>query len=199
MTEAWRDLAARIAACTACAELAQARQRVVVGEPPSPRPGGSRPALAFVGEAPGAAEDAAGRPFVGKAGQLLDQLLADAALDRSQAAVLNVLKCRPPGNRAPKPDEIARCRPYLESQLVMLRPHLVVALGLTAVTWFLGRTTLSAARGRVHEVTVGGLPMWVLATYHPSAAIRFGPSGAPMAALRDDLALAARLVAGAVA
>jgi len=199
VTEAWRDLAARIAACTACAELAQARQRVVVGEPPSPRPGGSRPALAFVGEAPGAAEDAAGRPFVGKAGQLLDQLLADAALDRSQAAVLNVLKCRPPGNRAPKPDEIARCRPYLESQLVMLRPHLVVALGLTAVTWFLGRTTLSAARGRVHEVTVGGLPMWVLATYHPSAAIRFGPSGAPMAALRDDLALAARLVAGAVA
>ena len=199
MTEAWRDLAARIAACTACAELAQARQRVVVGEPPSPRPGGSRPALAFVGEAPGAAEDAAGRPFVGKAGQLLDQLLADAALDRSQAAVLNVLKCRPPGNRAPKPDEIARCRLYLESQLVMLRPHLVVALGLTAVTWFLGRTTLSAARGRVHEVTVGGLPMWVLATYHPSAAIRFGPSGAPMAALRDDLALAARLVAGAVA
>ncbi|HET8661193.1 MAG TPA: uracil-DNA glycosylase family protein, partial [Micromonosporaceae bacterium] len=85
-----------------------------------------------------------------------------------------------------------RCRPYLQRQLALLAPTLVVALGLTAVTWFLGPTRLAAARGRVH--LVDGLP--VLATYHPSAAIRFGPAGAPMAALRDDLALAAKLLAG---
>jgi DNA polymerase len=192
LSTTWRALSTEIRACTACAELAQARQHVVVGE----RPGPGRPALAFVGEAPGAAEDAAGRPFVGKAGQLLDQLLNDAALDRAQAAVLNVLKCRPPGNRPPKPDEIARCRPYLERQLALLQPQLVVALGLTAVAWFLGRrTTLAAARGRVHHVPVAGVDLKVLATYHPSAAIRFGPSGAPMAALRDDLAFAAKLIA----
>jgi DNA polymerase len=191
VSTAWRTLATEITACTACAELVQARQLVVVGEMPDR----ARPPLAIVGEAPGAAEDAAGRPFVGKAGQLLDQLLNDAALDRAQAAVLNVLKCRPPSNRAPKTDEIARCRPYLERQLALLRPRLVVALGLTAVAWFLGRrTTLAGARGRVHDVTVGGVPLRVLATYHPSAAIRFGPSGAPMAALRDDLALAAALL-----
>jgi DNA polymerase len=198
VTADWRQLGAEIAACTACAELAQARSRVVVGEPPAT---GGQPVLAFVGEAPGAAEDAAGRPFVGKAGQLLEQLLGDVALDRSQAAVLNVIKCRPPGNRTPKRDEIARCRPYLERQLELLQPQLVVALGLTAVTWFLGRTTLAAARGRVHDVTLRAgsgraIPLRVLATYHPSAAIRFGPSGAPMTALRDDFALAARLASG---
>lgn len=189
MSEAWRALAAEISGCRACAELAQCRQKVVVGEPPT---GTRSRTLALVGEAPGAAEDAAGRPFVGKAGQLLDQLLNDAALDRSEAAVLNVLKCRPPGNRTPRADELARCRPYLQRQLALLAPTLVVALGLTAVTWFLGPTRLAAARGRVH--LVDGLP--VLATYHPSAAIRFGPAGAPMAALRDDLALAAKLLAG---
>lgn len=190
MSTPWRDLATEIGGCVACAELAQSRQRVVVGEPPT----SAGCALALVGEAPGAAEDAAGRPFVGKAGQLLDQLLHDVALDRSEAAVLNVIKCRPPGNRTPKPDEIARCRPYLTRQLTLLRPRLVVALGLTAVTWFLGRTTLAAARGRVHEVTVGDVELRVLATYHPSAAIRFGPNGAPLAALRDDLARVPKLL-----
>lgn len=195
MTATWHGLAVQIATCTACAELTRSRTRVVVGESPT---GPGRPPLALVGEAPGAAEDAAGRPFVGKAGQLLDQLLNDTALDRCQAAILNVVKCRPPGNRAPKPDEVAHCRPYLERQLTLLRPHLVVALGLTAAAWFLGRgTTLAAVRGRVHDVTVGGVSLRVLPTYHPSAAIRFGPSGAPMAALRDDLALAAKLVAAA--
>jgi uracil-DNA glycosylase len=191
MSTAWRSLAAEIVRCRACPELAQARQQVVVGEPPcTPGPG-----LALVGEAPGAAEDMAGRPFVGKAGQLLDTLLAEAGLDRAGVAVLNVLKCRPPGNRAPKPDEVARCRPFLERQLSLLPPSLVVALGLTAATWFLGRTTLRAARGTVHPVTIGGHDLRVIATYHPSAAIRFGPRGAPLAALREDLALAARLVA----
>jgi DNA polymerase len=150
--------------------------------------------MVIVGEAPGAQEDAAGRPFVGKGGQLLDQLLTDAGMARADAGVLNVIKCRPPGNRRPAATEVGNCRPYLERQLDLLKPRLVVALGLTAAAWFLGRTTLSAARGRVHEVN----GRKVLATYHPSAAIRFGPNGAPLAALRDDLAYAARYLVEAV-
>jgi uracil-DNA glycosylase family 4 len=183
----WTALGSAMTGCTACPELAAARTTVVVGEAPR----GAR--LALVGEAPGAQEDLAGRPFVGKAGQLLDVLLAEAGLDRDAVAVVNVLKCRPPGNRAPKRPEIERCRPWLDRQLDLIDPELVVALGLTSVGWFLGRgVRLGASRGVVHEV--GGRR--VLATYHPSAAIRFGPRGAPMAALREDLAHAARLLGG---
>jgi DNA polymerase len=190
---AWAALTREVTACQACAELAANRQRVVVGDP---GPGaGAR--LVFVGEAPGAQEDAAGLPFVGKAGQLLDQLLQDSGMARAEVAVLNVIKCRPPRNRRPSTEEIGRCRPYLERQLSLLQPKLVVALGLTAVTWFLGgpggrRTTLAAARGTVHEAR----GYRVIATYHPSAAIRFGPAGAPLAALREDLDFAARVLAG---
>jgi len=189
----WDALTREVTACRACAELAATRQRVVVGDP-GPGPDAR---LVFVGEAPGAQEDAAGRPFVGKAGQLLDQLLNDSGMARAEVAVLNVIKCRPPGNRRPSSDEIARCRPFLERQLGLLRPRLIVALGLTAAAWFLGgpggrRTTLAAARGVVHEVR----GYRVIATYHPSAAIRFGPAGAPLAALREDLDFAARVLAG---
>jgi DNA polymerase len=184
---AWATLAEQIVACTACSELAPGRTTVVVGDRPRQR---SR--LALVGEAPGAAEDAAGRPFVGRAGQLLDQLLAEAGLNRAEVAVLNTVKCRPPGNRAPKPAELANCAPFLHAQLGLLRPELVVALGLTAVRWFLGnRTGLAAARGTVHQVH----GYRVIATYHPSAAIRFGPAGAPLAALREDLASAVKAMA----
>jgi uracil-DNA glycosylase family 4 len=183
----WPVLADVVRTCTACPELAATRTTVVVGEAPA----GAR--LALVGEAPGAQEDLAGRPFVGKAGQLLDTLLAEAGVDRGSVAVLNVLKCRPPGNRAPKRPEVERCRPWLDRQLDLVDPELVVALGLTAVGWFLGRgVRLGASRGTVHDV--GGRR--VLATYHPSAAIRFGPRGAPMAALREDLEHASRLLGG---
>jgi DNA polymerase len=98
--------------------------------------------------------------------------------------VLNVVKCRPPGNRTPKSPEVARCSGWLNRQLELLDPPVVVALGLSAAKWFLGpRTVLAAVRGRAHEV--GGRPVW--ATYHPSAAIRFGPKGAPRAGLLADL------------
>lgn len=187
MTSTWTALAAEITACTRCPALAATRTHAVVGDHPVD---GDHPPMVLVGEAPGREEDLAGRPFVGKAGQLLDRVLAEVGLNRSRVGVLNVIKCRPPGNRAPKPDEVTNCRPYLRQQLALLEPQLVVALGLTAVTWFLGRTTLAAARGQLHEVG----QLRVLATYHPSAAIRFGPNGAPMAALREDLAYAAKLV-----
>jgi DNA polymerase len=175
----WPALAAAARPCVACPELAVARQHVVVGDVPS-----GRPRFAVVGEAPGAQEDETGRPFVGRSGALLDQLLAEAGLDRGQAAVLNVVKCRPPGNRTPKAPEVARCSGWLRRQLDLLDPPVVVALGLSAAKWFLGpRTVLAQARGRAHEVD--GRAVW--ATYHPSAAIRFGPNGAPRAGLLADL------------
>jgi uracil-DNA glycosylase family 4 len=191
----WAELTDRILACRTCPDLVVQRISVVVGDVPAPGHIEARP-LALVGEAPGAAEDAQGRPFVGRAGQLLDRLLVEAGLDRSGVAVLNTVKCRPPGNRAPRSVEVANCAPYLRAQLAVLRPRLVVALGLTAVRWFLGAgVSLGAARGAVHEVEVAGLPLRVIATYHPSAAIRFGPGGAPLAALRADLAVAAKEMA----
>lgn len=178
-------LAAEIRACVACPELVRSRNAVVVGELPA------HARLVLVGEAPGAQEDLAGRPFVGRAGQLLDRLLAEAGIDRAAVGVLNALKCRPPGNRAPRAGELDRCRPWLERQLALAAPSLVVALGSTAVCWFHGRgARVARLRGRVETVT----GRRVLATYHPSAALRFGPYGAPMAALREDLALAARLL-----
>jgi DNA polymerase len=183
----WAELAAAVRECTACPELVAGRQQVVAGDVP---PGGTA-RLALVGEAPGAAEDSAGRPFVGRAGRLLDELLAAAGLARDELAVLNVLRCRPPGNRAPRPDEAARCRGWLDRSLELVQPELVVALGRTAAVAFLGRgVRLADARGRVHHA--GGHR--VLVSYHPAAALRFGPAGLPRAALAEDLRLAAVLL-----
>lgn len=181
----WDALAEQVRACQACPELAQTRRSVVVGDAPD----GAR--LLLVGEAPGAAEDEAGRPFVGKAGQLLDALLDEAGLPREQVAVINVLRCRPPGNRAPKPAEVSACAHWREDQTALVGPVLTVALGMTATKALLGKVpSLAATRGTVHERA----GRRIVATYHPSAAIRFGPAGAPMAALRADLAWAVTLL-----
>ncbi|WP_104523754.1 uracil-DNA glycosylase [Blastococcus atacamensis] len=185
----WAALAAAASTCVACPELAATRQHVVVGDVPVT----GRPRFVLVGEAPGATEDETGRPFVGKSGALLDLLLGEAGLDRAEAAVLNVVKCRPPGNRTPRAPEVARCSGWLRRQLDLLGAPVVVALGLSSAKWFLGpRTVLAAVRGRPHELD--GRAVW--ATYHPSAAIRFGPNGAPRAGLLADLtAVAATLEA----
>ena len=181
----WDELAREVRGCTACAELAQTRLQVV----PGVRPAGAR--LMLIGEAPGAAEDESGVPFVGRAGQLLDSLLAEAGLDRAETAVVNVLKCRPPGNRKPTRAEVGRCRPWLDRQLALAAPDLVVTLGGTAAEWALGPgVRLGASRGRLHDVSGRRL----VVTYHPSAALRFGPKGAPIAALREDLAWVAELL-----
>jgi uracil-DNA glycosylase family 4 len=181
----WAALSVRVRSCTACPELVQQRRHVVVGDaPPAAR-------LLLMGEAPGATEDETGRPFVGRSGQLLDRLLADVGVARADVAVLNTAKCRPPGNRPPSSAESRRCRGWTERQLALLDPRVVVPLGLSATRWFLGPTTLAAVRGRVHEA--GG---WrVLPTYHPSAALRWGPGGEPERLLRADLAQAAAMVA----
>lgn len=176
---------ALIPGCVACVELAAERTQTVAGDfPPGAR-------LMLVGEAPGAQEDLAGRPFVGKGGRLLDQLLGEAGVARSSVAVANVVKCRPPGNRTPKRAEAARCSGWLDRQLALVDPELVVTLGMTALTWALGAGhRLGDVRGRA----VDWRGRRLVATYHPSAAIRFGPNGAPMASLRSDLAFAASLV-----
>jgi uracil-DNA glycosylase len=186
----WDDLAAAVCGCVACPELVLSRTTVVVGTRPWDT---SRAEVLLVGEAPGAQEDIAGVPFVGRSGQLLDSLLAEAGIDRSVVAVANVLKCRPPRNRKPRRAEVARCRPWLTRQIELSDPRVVVALGGTAAEWFFGPgARIAALRTEVREH--GGRPLVV--TYHPSAAIRFGPNGAPLAALRDDLATVARLVSG---
>ncbi|HWC34687.1 MAG TPA: uracil-DNA glycosylase [Mycobacteriales bacterium] len=175
-------LAAVIRSCTACAELAATREQVVVGDT---RPGAR---LLIVGEAPGATEDAAGRPFIGKGGQLLDRLMAEAGLRREETSVLNVLKCRPPANRTPTRAEALRCTGWLDRQVELLDPSLVMSLGRSALTWAMNAAaTLAEVRGKVHEWRGRTL----VASYHPSAALRFGPKGAPHAALAADLQLVA--------
>lgn len=180
----WDDLASRVRGCTLCAELAATRTQVVPG---SHAAGAD---LLVVGEAPGAQEDVSGVPFVGKSGQLLDTVLAESGIERDRVAVANVLKCRPPANRAPRRPEVHNCRPWLVRQIELADPRVLISLGGTAAAWFLGPGT-RLGEARLHEHDYAGRPLVV--TYHPSAAIRFGPRGAPLAALREDLARAARL------
>jgi uracil-DNA glycosylase family 4 len=189
----WLTLADQVSGCTACTELAATRTNVVVGDfPPGAR-------VLLVGEAPGAEEDASGRPFVGRAGRALNEALAASGLPRGEVAVLNMLKCRPPGNRRPFPAETANCRGWLDRQIELINPAVVVALGLTAIAglWDEAASARKSALVlrvlRAQELTCAGRRL--VATYHPSGALRHGPNGAPMQALRDDLALARALAA----
>ncbi len=178
------ELARLAAGCIACPELAAGRTVIVV------RSGPPAADVLLLGEAPGADEDRTGTPFVGRAGQLLDGLLAEAGLPRSTVAVANVVQCRPPGNRPPKSAEVARCAGWLDRHLELVDPRLVVTLGRTATAWALGpRVRLAEVRGREQPFR-GRL---LLPTYHPSAALRFGPNAAPRAALAADLSRAAAL------
>jgi len=179
----FEELVATMRGCVACPELAASRTQVV----PGVRPLGAD--VLLVGEAPGAHEDATGVPFVGRSGQLLDTLLEEAGLPRARVAVGNVLRCRPPGNRTPRRAEVLRCRPWLARQIELVDPAVVVALGGTATQWFFGAgARIASLRGQ--DLTYEGRS--VVVTYHPSAAIRFGPRGEPLAALRADLAAVAR-------
>ena len=152
-----------VAGCTKCA-LAQGRTQVVFGS------GSPDADLMFVGEAPGFHEDKQGVPFVGAAGQLLSKLLVEIGLQREDVYIANVLKCRPPGNRDPQPDEIAACEPFLHKQLGAIRPRFLVALGKFAGQWLCGKpgAPISALRGRVHEYQ--GIP--VMPTFHPAFLLR---------------------------
>ena len=148
--------------CTRCA-LHAGRNKLVFGDgSPSAR-------LMFVGEGPGADEDAQGLPFVGKAGQLLNNMIAAMGLRREEVYIANVVKCRPPGNRVPEPEEGATCSSFLFRQIDVIRPQVLVALGATAATWLLGsRQPLAGLRGRVHSVRGTQL----IVTYHPAYLLR---------------------------
>jgi len=177
------ELRTEALACTRCA-LAAGRTQVVfgVGDPAA--------ALMFVGEGPGRQEDLVGEPFVGRSGQLLDKLVhQEMGLDRSGCYIANVVKCRPPGNRDPLPDEITACRPYLEAQLRLIRPKVVVTLGNFSTRLLLG-TDLGITKVRGRSYPVGD---WHLVpTYHPAAALRSG--GVVVAEMRADLIRAKQLV-----
>jgi len=145
--------------CTAC-RLSEKRQKVVFGS------GDPNAELMFIGEGPGAEEDRQGLPFVGPAGELLTRIIRAIDLDRDQVYIANVVKCRPPGNRDPQPDEVAACRGYLEAQIDLVQPKLIVALGKVAAQTLLG-TDQSLGRMRGRWYTVRGVPTRV--TYHPAA------------------------------
>jgi len=129
----------------------------------------------FVGEAPGADEDAQGRPFVGRAGQLLDKIIAACGLKRSDVFIGNILKCRPPGNRDPRLDEIISCLPYLQRQIEIIEPEVLVALGAHAAKTLLNTTkSIGQLRGQFHEYIagIGRPPVKLMATYHPAYLLR---------------------------
>ncbi len=132
-----------------------------------PGEGAEDAAIAFIGEAPGWHEDQQGRPFVGPAGQFLDQLLASIGLKRSQVYICNVLKCRPPGNRDPQPAEIATCQQWLDRQLQLLRPRMIVSLGRYSMARFFPGQTISRVHGQARRE--GGLVYFAM--YHPAAAL----------------------------
>ena len=180
----WRDFAADVDACTECG-LCRARKKSVPGV------GDLNAQWLFVGEGPGAEEDAKGEPFVGQAGKLLDNMLAALGLARgANVYIANVVKCRPPGNRTPEPAEVAACRPYLDRQVALIRPRLIVALGKSAATTLLDvDATIGSLRGRVHDY--GGVPLVV--TYHPAYLLRNLPDKAKA---WEDLLLARRTLAG---
>lgn len=140
-----------------------------------PGEGNSNARLVFVGEAPGADEDAQGRPFVGRAGQLLDKIIAAMGLKRSDVFICNVLKCRPPDNRDPKPDEIISCMPYLKAQLAAIRPEIIVALGAHAARTLLNtEKPIGQLRGKFHDFYFdeNAEPVKLMPTYHPAYLLR---------------------------
>lgn len=176
MPTALEQLAVEAAGCTRC-RLSETRNQVVfgVGDPEAD--------LLFVGEGPGAEEDKRGEPFVGRSGQLLDQLVAEEmGLSRDGFYIANVVKCRPPANRDPKPDEIAACNDYLEGQVEAIAPKVVVTVGRFAAQTLLGTSEgINKLRGRSYPFRTGVL----IPTFHPAAVLRGGSQ--VMAKMRADL------------
>ena len=183
--DTWDLLGAEVAACTACA-LHAGRHCTVFGV-------GDRSARwLVVGEAPGAEEDRQGEPFVGRAGKLLDAMLLAAGVSRAQVFIANILKCRPPDNRNPLPAEVAQCLPFLERQIALLRPSLIIAVGSVAAQNLLATDVpVGRLRGKVHAFGAARTPLVV--TYHPAYLLR---SPAEKRKAWEDLKFA-RQVAGA--
>jgi uracil-DNA glycosylase family 4 len=165
----WIELKKAVPACTACS-LHKTRTQTVLGV------GDERAEWLFIGEAPGAEEDRLGEPFVGQAGRLLDNMLAAIGLKRGENVyIANVLKCRPPGNRNPEPDEVAKCSPHLLKQIELIQPKLIIAMGRFAAQTLLNtEASIASLRGRLHQYA--GRPLIV--TYHPAYLLRNLPDKA---------------------
>jgi uracil-DNA glycosylase len=176
---ALREYAEQTATCTRCA-LAKGRTQVVFGS------GSPNADLMFVGEAPGFHEDQQGVPFVGQAGKLLDTLLGGIGLTRADVFVANVLKCRPPGNRDPLPEEIAACEPHLFRQIELIQPKLVATLGNFATKLLSGKPAgITRVHGHEQEVTLGARTVLLYPIFHPAAAL-YTPS--MLKVLEEDFA-----------
>jgi uracil-DNA glycosylase len=160
----WPGLREQVAACTAC-ELCKTRTQTVFGV------GNQQAEWLVIGEAPGAEEDRQGEPFVGRAGQLLNAMLLAIGLPRETVFIANILKCRPPGNRDPKPDEVSKCLPFLSQQVALLKPKMLLAVGRIAAQNLLATDApLARLRGRLHHFGEAGTPLVV--TYHPAYLLR---------------------------
>lgn len=159
------DVQSWLGDCKRCG-LCKDRDKLVFGS------GNPNARLMFVGEGPGANEDKTGLPFVGRAGDLLNKILEAMALERSQVYIANIVKCRPPANRVPHPDEIEECLPFLRAQIQIIKPSVIVALGLTASSTLSGEeTTMATLRGKFHPLHWNSeIP--VMATYHPAYLLR---------------------------
>jgi len=180
-TRSLQDVATLIAACRKC-KLCEARTKTVPGE------GSATARLVVIGEGPGRTEDETGRPFVGRAGELLTKILEAIKLPRDQVFICNVVKCRPPENRLPQYDEIAACLPFLYRQIELLKPRVILAMGGTAAQSLLStKQSLGALRNQVHRFR--GIP--VVVTYHPAALLRNPNWKRPT---WDDVRIAARLL-----
>jgi uracil-DNA glycosylase family 4 len=179
----WSELAHQVAHCQLC-ELHATRKQAVFGV------GNQEADWLIIGEAPGADEDRQGEPFVGRAGQLLNAMLKAIGLDREQVYIANILKCRPPNNRDPRPEEAACCSPYLQRQIELIQPRLILALGRVAAQRLLQtNTSLARLRGEVHTLEATGTP--VIVTYHPAYLLR---SPAEKRKAWEDLQFAHRYV-----
>jgi uracil-DNA glycosylase family 4 len=184
----WPGLAQQVANCQLC-ELHATRTQAVFGV------GNQQADWLIIGEAPGADEDRQGEPFVGRAGQLLNAMLKAIGLSREQVYIANILKCRPPNNRDPRPEEAACCSPYLQRQIELIQPKLILALGRIAAQRLLQtNTSLARLRGQVHTLETTQSP--VIVTYHPAYLLR---SPAEKRKAWEDLQFAQRFVAQAMA
>lgn len=182
------QLQAQAALCRRC-RLAEHRSNVVFGE------GDPAASVMVVGEGPGRDEDLQGRPFVGRSGRLLDRLLREeAGFERRDVYIANVVKCRPPDNRDPLPDEIAQCRPYLDGQVALVAPKVILTLGnFASRTILASQLGITRLRGRTYPWSGGGTTM-VVPTFHPAAALRGG--GEVLAAMRADFVRARQTLDG---
>jgi len=181
----WDRLRAEVAGCVAC-RLHESRTQTVFGV------GNPAADWMIVGEAPGAEEDRRGEPFVGRAGKLLDEMLHAVGLDRGTVFIANILKCRPPNNRDPAAEESAACRGFLDRQIDLVQPRIIVAVGRIAAQHLLGTDVpVGRLRGRRHELAASGVP--VVVTYHPAYLLR---SPTQKGKVWKDLCLARDLMKG---